>query len=303
MAKKTSRRNFMIKSSALATASLLPVSGFSHTNTKVRKYKIGLQLFTIRDAMEKDALDSLSQVRELGYEDLEIYGFDAKNGTYYGYQPSEFRKILDDRDLTTSSGHYDLPSFYDQPETALLKYVDQCIEGAHVLGQDYITWPWLDPKFRNIDGFKKLADLLNKIGEQVVKGGLKFAYHNHGFEFEDHQGQTGYEIILSKTDPELVKLQLDLYWVKHSSMLSPEQWIAKQPGRYEMWHIKDMDKTTRDYTELGNGSIDFHPILPEAQRSGLKYYYLEQGSNFAVNSMQSIADSLAYFKEHLIKYL
>ena len=145
-----------------------------------RKYKIGLQLFTIRDAMEKDVISSLKAVRELGYEDLEIYGYNGNEGSYYGYKSADFKKVLEDHQLTTSSGHYDLPSFYDKPEDQRKRYVDQCIEGAHILGQDYITWPWLDPKFRSIDGYKKLSHQLNTIGEQVVKGGLGFAYHNHG---------------------------------------------------------------------------------------------------------------------------
>lgn len=133
--------------------------------------------------------------------------------------------------------------------------------------------------------------------------GLGFAYHNHGFEFEDHNGQIGFDIILNETDPELVKLQLDWYWVMHSSKLRPAEWIAKAPKRYVMWHIKDMDKITRDYSELGNGSIDYNQILPEASQEGLEFYYLEQGGNFAKDSMQSIADSAIYFKENLQKFL
>ncbi|TAI49819.1 sugar phosphate isomerase/epimerase [Flagellimonas allohymeniacidonis] len=264
---------------------------------------MGLQLFTIRDAMEKDPLGSLKKVKELGYEDLEIYGYNGEEDTYYGIKTSEFKNVLSDIGLTTSSGHYGLHEFFDKPESQLIRYVDQCIEGAKILDQDYITWPWLDPKFRNSEGFKKLSNKLNKIGEQVTNAGLGFAYHNHGFEFELHGDQMGYEIILAETDPELVKLQMDLYWVMHSSQIKPADWVAKQPGRYVMWHIKDMDKITRDYTELGNGSIDYHTILPNPKDSGLQYYYLEQGGNFAINSIQSITDSAAYFKKHLQQYL
>ena len=108
---------------------------------------------------------------------------------------------------------------------------------------------------------------------------------------------------MRETDPALVKLQLDLYWVMHSSRLSPAQLIAKQPGRFVMWHIKDMDKKTRDYSELGNGSIDYTVILPEASRAGLQYYYIEQGGNFAKDPIQSVTDSAAYFKKNLERYL
>ena len=282
-------------------AVLMPIPSFSFSLKS--KYKMGLQLYTVRDAMEADPLGTLKKVRAMGYEDLELYGYDGEADTFYGFKSAEFNKILQDSDLTTSSCHYGLPAFFDSPEEDLYRYLDQCIEGAHTLGHSFVTWPWLDPKDRNIEGFKKLSGKLNKIGERVVAGGLRFAYHNHGFEFEDHNGQIGYDIITNDTDPELVKLQLDLYWVAHDSEISSEEWINKQAGRIVMWHIKDMHKESRDYTELGNGSIDFLPILPLAEKSGLEYYYLEQGSNFAVNSMQSIADSADYFKKYLKKYL
>ncbi len=295
------RRSFIKQSGLLLSAAMVPLSDFSMTSKK--KYKMGLQLFTIRDAMERDPIGSLKAVRALGYGDLEIYGYNGEEDTYYGYKTADFKKILEDQDLTTSSGHYNLPAFYDRSKEDLMRYVDQCITGAHTLKQDYITWPWLDPKFRTIEGYKKLAGILNAIGERVTKGGLGFAYHNHGFEFDDHKGEIGYDIILKETGPELVKLQLDWYWVMHSSKLRPAEWIAMDPKRYVMWHIKDMDKVTRDYSELGNGSIDYNQILPEASQEGLEFYYLEQGGNFAQNSMQSITDSAAYFKRHLQKYL
>ncbi len=284
-------------------SSALPLSASSFSIDTKPKYKMGLQLFTIRDAMEKDPIGSLQTVRKLGYEDLEIYGYDGEKDTYYGYKTSDFGKILEDHDLTTSSGHYGLMNFFDKPETELLRYVDQCIEGATQLKQDYITWPWLDPKFRNKEGFKKLVDKLNRIGERVNKAGLGFAYHNHGFEFGDLGGTNGYEIVVEGTDPSLVKLQIDLYWVMHSSKKTPMEIIASQPDRFVMWHIKDMDKVTRDYSELGNGSIDYIAMLPRLDKSGLRYYYLEQGGNFAQNSIQSISDSAAFFKKQLQRFL
>jgi sugar phosphate isomerase/epimerase len=141
------------------------------------------------------------------------------------------------------------------------------------------------------------------IGEQVQKAGLQFAYHNHNFEFIDHDGKNGYEIVMSETDPKLVKLQIDLYWTMHSSKLSPHELFMKQPGRFVMWHIKDMDKKTRDYTELGNGSIDYRPILPDAKLAGLQYYYLEQGGNFAKDPLTSITESAKFWKANLEKLL
>ena len=108
---------------------------------------------------------------------------------------------------------------------------------------------------------------------------------------------------MKETDPKLVKLQIDLYWVMHSSKRSPAELFSLQPGRFVMWHIKDMDKVSRDYTEMGNGSIDYTKILPDASRSGMQYYYIEQGGNFAINPMDSITKSAAFFKKNLEKYL
>jgi sugar phosphate isomerase/epimerase len=104
---------------------------------------------------------------------------------------------------------------------------------------------------------------------------------------------------MQKTDPDLVKLQLDLYWTAHSSSRSPHEWFALQPGRFVMWHVKDMDRKTRDYTELGNGSIDYTRIMPEAELAGLEEYFAEQGDNFAVDPVHSIATSAAYVKRYL----
>ncbi|NCI46547.1 sugar phosphate isomerase/epimerase family protein [Sediminibacterium soli] len=295
------RRQFMTQTGMASAAALLAPAVFSAVPAP--KYKMGLQLFTIRANMAKDPLGSLKAARDMGYEDLEIYGFDSTKGSYYGFKAAEFKKILGDLGLTASSGHYDFAPFLNQTDDALHAFVDRCIEGAKAAGMQYITWPWLAPDQRSLAHFRLLAKKLNLIGQQVSDAGLGFAYHNHDFEFREQDGQTGYDIILKETDPALVKLQMDLYWVMHSSKRSPKEWVRNQPGRYVMWHIKDMDKVTRDYTELGNGSIDYTMVLPDPAESGLKFYYLEQGGNFAQAPMKSIADSAAYFKKHLQRFL
>ena len=295
------RRNFIFQSSALVPSSLFALDALA--GLCAPKYKMGLQLFTIRAPLAKDVTGTIKKIASIGYEDSETYGYDPEKGAYYGMKASEFKKLLADNGMITTSGHYDFTKIFDKPADDMLRFVDQCIEGAKALNQRYITWPWLDPAFRSIENFHKLAGKLNTIGERINKAGLGFAYHNHDFEFTDHGGENGYDIIMRETDPALVKLQLDLYWVMHSSKLTPAQLIAKQPGRFVMWHIKDMDKKTRDYSELGNGSIDYTVILPEASRAGLQYYYIEQGGNFAKDPIQSVTDSAAYFKKNLEKYL
>jgi sugar phosphate isomerase/epimerase len=299
--KLVSRRSFMLQSTSLLSAALLADNIFA--NTSFAKYKMGLQLFSIRAPLAKDLSGTIKKIASVGYEDCETYGYDPSQGKYYGLKASAFKQLLADNNMITTSGHYDFTTYFDKPTAAIMQYVDQCIEGAHALGQKYITWPWLDPAFRTLENFRLLTGKLNMIGERVAKAGLGFAYHNHDFEFSDYNGETAYDIIMKETDPALVKLQMDIYWVMHSSKRSPSQLFDLQPGRFVMWHIKDMDKINRDYSELGNGSIDFTAILPKASQAGLKYYYIEQGGNFAKDPIQSVIDSAAYFKQHLEKYL
>lgn len=270
---------------------------------KASKYKIGLQLFTIRDALARDLVGTLKKVSALGYQDTETYGYDPLLTTYYRIKAAEFKNLLEANNLTTTSGHYNFSEFLHKPDDDVKRFVDSCIVGAKAINQKYITWPWLQPEYRSMNDFKVLVKKLNMIGEQVTKAGLGFAYHNHDFEFIDHNGKNGYDLIMKETDPKTVKLQIDLYWAMHSSKLSPATLFRKQPGRFVMWHIKDMDKVSRDYTELGNGSIDYTTILPDASLAGLQYYYLEQGGNFATDSMTSIEYSINFFRNNLEKYL
>lgn len=295
------RRHFIQQAGLLSASTLLPISCLSQV--PMFKYKMGLQAFTIRDAMEKDLIGSLRKVKELGYEDLELYGFNPESQTYYGHSAKDFKNILNDIGLTASSCHYGFSDYFEASFDELDNYVAKCIKGAKELNMSYVTWPWLAPKYRNIESFKILVEKLNRIGRQVTEAGLKFAYHNHDFEFVEENGEIGYDIIMNRTDSNLVKLQLDLYWAVHSSKLSPAELIAKNPKRFVMWHIKDMDKVTRDYSELGNGSIDYKKMLANLDQTGLEYYYLEQGGNYAQNSIQSITDSANYFKTNLQQYL
>lgn len=295
------RRKFIKKAGVAGALAMLPGSLFFMTTKP--KYKLGYQLYSIRDEMAQDPISTLKALKLMGYEDFEVYGFDEAKGTFYGFKSAEFKQILDDLNLSVTSGHYGFSPYLDKSDDELKAFVDRCIRGAKELDSKYITWPWLAPEQRTIDNFKRMSHKLNTIGEQVSKAGLGFAYHNHGFEFEEHNGENGFDIILNETDPSLVKLQLDMYWVMNASHYTPSQLINADPERYVMWHIKDMDKTTKDYTELGNGSINYETLLPEINKSGLECYYIEQGGNFSTDSMKSARESANYFKKHLMKFL
>jgi sugar phosphate isomerase/epimerase len=283
------RRTF-IQGAVASAALVLPMS------QPLQRYKMGLQLYTMRAAMARDVAGTLSRISALGYQEVETYGFAPESLGYYGLSAKAFSQLLKDNKLTTSSGHYDLNKFASASDDDMKRYVDRCIAGAQALGQEYITWPLLDAPDRTIERFKAIAQRLNVIGTQIKKAGLELAYHNHDFEFVEQNGQIGYDIILKDTDAALVKLQMDLYWIARGSKLSPHEWFKRAPGRFAMWHVKDMHKESRDYTELGNGSIDFSRIWPDAELAGLKHYFVEQGGNFTKDPFQSITDSAAYMK-------
>ena len=291
------RRTF-IKNASLLTATALVAPSF----LLKKKYKLGLQLFSIREAMARDLKDTLKQIAAFGYEEVEIYGF--SDSKYYKLEPMVFKSILDDNNLTTSSGHYDLNKFMlpGSTDDQMFRYVDECIEGAHTLKQKYIVWPWLDPDSRTIDKFKVVADKLNRIGERLKPANLKVAYHNHDFEFIDHNGQIGYDIILKETDSSLVKLQADLYWLSNASKLKPHDYFVQYPGRYPMWHLKDMSKQDRNLHEImGEGTIDFKSILKDDELAGVEHMFVEQGNNYHPDALQNVGKSALYVKNVLLK--
>ena len=145
------RRNFIEKSTVLGTALGLGIPHIAMTTKP--KLKLGLQLFSVRDAMVKNPLECLQKLKALGYEDFETYGFDATNGTLYGYSVADFKSVLEDLNLTTTSGHYGFMDYIEASPDSLARYVDQCIEEASRLQSSYLTWPFVSPLYRNAEGY------------------------------------------------------------------------------------------------------------------------------------------------------
>lgn len=294
------RRDFLKQSTLLTAAAVFPALSFASEREKL---KLGLQLYTIREAIEKNLFGTLHQLAGFGYQEVETYSFNyGKNKYYWGLEPKTAKQLLDDCNLKTSAGHYDLDKFFEVNQVDDLKrYVDECIVGAHVLKQNYIVWPWLAPKYRTIDEFKRLSATLNTIGEQIKKSGLQLAYHNHDFEFINHNGQMGYDIILNETDKNLVKLEMDLFWVSFASPIKPHVWFEKQPDRFVLWHVKDMDKNNQDlHVPVGDGKIDFKPIFKDQKLAGVKHIFVEQGNNYIPNDLVCVKKSAIYVKNNLL---
>lgn len=287
------RRNFIVTTGLATTAVLaLPSLAFS-----MNKKEIGLQLYTLREELPKDVKSTLEKVAKAGYTNVETYGFSTKD-QFWGLTPKELKQILDENGLKAVSGHYNLGSFLYDGNTAELI---ASIEAAKILKSEFLTIPWVDEPFRrNIEDYKKIAARLNEAAKMCKSAGLKLAYHNHDFEFQNHNGVTGFEILLKETDKDLVFFELDLYWVVHSGN-DPLQLFRENHGRFKMWHVKDKDKKNNDLnTEVGSGTIDFKLFFAVAKQSGMVHFFVEQENNFALNSYDSIKKSCDFISKELI---
>lgn len=287
------RRIFLINTSLAATA-VCAVPSLAFT---MDRKEIGLQLYTLREELGKDVKTTLKKVANAGFTAVETYGFSIKD-QFWGLSPIELKKILDQNGLKAVSGHYNLGSFLADGNTTELK---AAIEAATILKSEYLTIPWIDePLRRNIKDYKVIATRLNEAAKMCQKAGLKLAYHNHDFEFQKHDGVTGYEILLKETDKDLVYFELDLYWVVRSGN-DPLKLFKENPGRFKMWHVKDMDKTNPALnTEVGSGSIDFKTIFKEAKQSGMKHFFVEQENNYNPNAFDSIKVSCNFISKKLL---
>jgi sugar phosphate isomerase/epimerase len=287
----TSRREFLKTSALLSAGVLVAPKLFAYD----KKY-IGLQLYTVRDHMGKDPAATLAKVAQIGYNSVEA-GYVA--GKYYGQTPEAFAALLKQNGLIMPSCHYTLAEGQNIQGTILTGW-DKAVEDAASIGQKYMICAWLAPAERgNLDHFKKLADDFNKAGETCKKAGIQFCYHNHDFEFIQENGQYPYDILLGNTDKNLVKMEIDLYWLTKAGQ-DPIALIEKHPGRFPLWHMKDMDKTDKKmFTEVGNGIIDFKSILKHSNKAGLKYFFVEQDV-CPGDPYDSITQSIAYIKKNLV---
>lgn len=259
------------------TAAMIP---FNVLKAKSKK-AVGLQLYTVRKEMNKDLEGTLQKVAQIGYKEIELAGY--RPGAFYGKSPKEFSNIASDLGLHIVSSHNGF-----SPDRA-----EKIIEDNVALGVQYTVQPYLGNTLRkNLDDYKKLAEQFNKYGELCNKAGLRFAYHNHNFEFIEMEGKIPYDLLLQETDTNLVGFEMDLYWIKKAGY-EPLDYFSKYPGRFILWHVKDMDPKTGNYTEVGSGNTDFKSIFQQAQNSGMEHYFVEL-DNSVKPALESIKISFDY---------
>ena len=238
----------------------------------------GLALYTVRDAMGVDAKATLKAVADAGYQYIEASGY--ADGKFYGMPPSEFKTLLQELNLRPVSTHH---------SSVTLENADQQMADAKAAGFEYFVVPIppmglfkYDPETNAMSmtgGAANLTHIVNILGEKASKAGLKLLYHNHDFEYmADQDGIVPIDYLLENTDPKYVNFQMDLYWVTRAGA-DPVAYFEKYPGRFKIWHVKDMDGQRR-FAPVGTGTIDFNRILEQKEASGMRYYMVEQDMTF-----------------------
>lgn len=323
-----SRRNFIRKAGLGLMGSYLATSFLSSCNSVSTKEsgpfaQIGLQLFTLRELLAQDAKLTLETISKIGYTHVETFGLDIANNSFWGLPLKDLQSLLADTNLQTFSGHYDMVHYLSkdhQDKESIEKY----IETAHQLGQKYIIAP-VPPMF-DINSltpadYQYAAEQLNKAGEMAQKAGIMVGFHNHFWELRQFaNGTRGLDILIAFTDPELVTFELDVYWVEKAGV-NPLSYFTKYPDRFHLWHIKDMDRNFTTpilgepwdsmpldsinsqkvrFTEVGSGSIDYKALASNAEKSGLRFAYVEQDEIYLPNKFDSVKRSFDYVQKNLV---
>ncbi|SHM91098.1 Sugar phosphate isomerase/epimerase [Chitinophaga jiangningensis] len=320
-------RRLFLQQAGLATAGLLlpgGISAFAKGNGLPKK--VGIQLYTMREQLDKNPTDTLTRIAKIGYQEVETYyGTPGTyEGKFWGMPVKELKSLLSSLNMTSPSGHYGLNNFLTEGNGKDEELKAQ-VEYAAELGQKYFVIPALPmPQWDatpTADHYKFISGQLNKAAEYCKKSGLQVAFHNHFWEFKPlaDQAGSGYDVMLNNTDPGKVFFELDLFWAIKSGY-DPVKLFAQAPGRFFALHVKDIDKAkpevlvspaTKDkkamellsmasFADVGTGAVDFKRILAKAPAAGVKHLYVEQDV-IKTDHFQSITNSYAYVKHTLLK--
>lgn len=243
---------------ALAAVGLAPAA-----RRQRRLGRIGIQLYTVRDLVRLDFEGTLAAIREIGFEEVEFAGYPP------GARAAEVRAMLGRTGLAGPAAHVG----FDQVRDAW----GQTLDFAAEVGHRYLVLPSLPASERaTLDGYRAVAGLLDRRGDEARRRGLSLAYHNHDFEFTPIDGTVPFDLLLETTDPGLVLIELDLYWATRGGR-DPVHYLTRWPGRIPLVHVKDMDREPgQGFVELGRGRIDFGRIFRSPGAAGIRHHFYEQ---------------------------
>ncbi|AHM63066.1 sugar phosphate isomerase/epimerase [Flammeovirgaceae bacterium 311] len=277
------RREFLRLSALLASGLVLPfyscdsssggndqqaavdtTSTTANANTGTALQTFGIQLWTVKEDMAKDPRGTLQKLASYGYKQIE--SFEGDMGMFWGMSNTEFKKVMDDLGLTLVASHcnvtQDLDKKAQQAAEIDVKYLIRAYEGPQ----------------NSLDEWKKVAERYNQYGQTCQKHGIKFAYHNHDYTFKEVEGVVPQNLLVEQTDKDLVDFELDMYWVAAGGG-NIEELLRNHSGRYKLGHVKDRMKGATDgdaSTMIGEGTINYAPVLRTAQDNGMEYFFVEQ---------------------------
>ncbi|WP_018616762.1 sugar phosphate isomerase/epimerase family protein [Segetibacter koreensis] len=275
------RRNFLKASGTLAVGSIM-LPQLSQA-AKSPKRQVGLQLYTVRKEMLEDAAGTLQQLASLGYKEIE--SAKSEKGNYYGLQPKEIKKITQDLGMRLISGHVRIDNDWQRS-----------VDAAAEAGQPYLICSSMASDAATIENYQRTADQFTKAAEDCKKVNIVFGHHNHESEFEKVDGQVLYDILLERTDPQLVKMELDLGWVIASGN-DPLKYFNKYPGRFPLWHLKDMNLVKKQSTEFGKGGVNIAEMFKNESKSGMKHFFVEQ-EEYTTTPMDALKYNYDYLKKN-----
>jgi sugar phosphate isomerase/epimerase len=255
------RRQFVstVAAGAAATAVAPAACGSQPTQGGRRLDKIGVQLYTVRSEMASGVEATLERVSAIGYREVEFAG-------YFGRTPEQIRATLDANGLTAPASH--VP--WEQLETGWSQTLDEAARAGH----DTVIVAFLPAERRRTQAdYRAWAARFNQAGQAARAAGLRYAYHNHDFEFASLDGTVPYDVLLAETDPEVVAFELDLFWIIKGGQ-DPLAYIERHPGRFQLVHVKDMDAEGR-MVDVGAGRIDFRSIFARSTQAGLRHCFVE----------------------------
>jgi sugar phosphate isomerase/epimerase len=298
----TSRRTFL-KKSAITVAGATMFSSELFASIKANEI-VGVQLYSVRDDMKKDPQGTLKQLSDMGYKYVEHANYVDRK--FYGYSPTDFKKLLDGLGLQMKSGHTVMGrDAWDESKNDFTDKWKNTVEDAATVGQMYVISPWLDESYRkDIDGLKRFLGVFNKSGELCKQHGMKFGYHNHDFEFNTKVNGMGlYDIILKETDPNLVIQQMDIGNMYGAGGRALEL-LKQYPGRFQSMHVKDEIKSSDPHsmegyesTILGTGVIPVKEVLETGRKTGgTTYFIIEQESYQGKAPLDCVKQDLAIMK-------
>ncbi len=253
-----SRREFVGAAGAAALA-LAARPAWALPTSGARLKTLGVQLYTVRDALKADFDDTLRRVAAIGFREVEFAG-------YMGRTPAQVKASLKAAGLTAPATHLSLEEVEQQ--------WGPTVKAAHGIGIQYLVVPWIDADQRKtLDDYRRVADTFNRLGKQARAEGLRFAYHNHAFEFARMDGQVPYDVLLDNTDPSLVEFEMDLYWTIEGGG-NPLAYFARYPGRFPLVHVKDRTAGGQ-MVDVGAGAINWGAIFAYRKEAGIRHYFVE----------------------------